>query len=112
MLSIFFFSLFFCVLHLTVSIPLPLSVHYLGCPYKVAKWNFYWPAWLNNQTFSKLVLSGAVWIHSEKEDLQLVVVYCCIFFSFFLQTFVEDIAKSKVRVSLIAGKGKQTAWVD
>lgn len=25
-------------------------------------------AWLNNQTVSRLVLSSAVWIHSEKED--------------------------------------------
>lgn len=71
MLSFFFPSPSFCVLHSTVSIPLPLSVRYLGCPYKVAKWNFYWPAWLNNQTVSRLVLSSAVWIHSEKEDLQL-----------------------------------------
>lgn len=66
----FFSSPSFCVLRLTVSIPLPLSVHYLGCPYKVAKWNFYWPSWLNNQTVSRLVLSSAVWIHSEKEDSQ------------------------------------------
>lgn len=56
------------MVHLTVSIPLPLSVRSLGCPYEVAKWNFYWPAWLNNQTVSRLVLSSAVWIRSEKED--------------------------------------------
>lgn len=80
------------MVRLTVSIPLPLSVHSLGCPYKVAKWYFYWPAWLNNQTVSRLVLSSAVWIHSEKED------YLLVFFFLFPQTFVGDIACSKVRV--------------
>lgn len=81
------------MVHLTVSIPLPLSVRSLGCPRKVAKWNFYWPAWLNNQTVSRLVLSSAVWTHSEKEDSLLPF-----FFLSFPQTFVGDIAYSKVRI--------------
>lgn len=67
------------MVHLTVSIPLPLSVGSLGCPHKVAKWNFYWPAWLNNQTVSSLVLSSAVWTHSEKEDSLLPFFFFYLF---------------------------------
>lgn len=79
------------MLHSSVSIPLPLSLRYLGCPYKVAKWNFYWPAWLNNQTVSRLVLSSAVWIHSVKENSQLLLFFSC------LLTSITDIAQCKVR---------------
>lgn len=50
-------------------------------------------AWLNNQTVSRLVLSSAVWIHSEEEDSLLVVF----FFSLLHRLFLE-IAYSKVRV--------------
>lgn len=49
-------------------------------------------AWLNNQTVSRLVLSSAVWIHSEEEDSLLVF-----FFSLLHRLFLE-IAYSKVRV--------------
>lgn len=58
----FFHSPSFCMVHLTVSIPLPLSVCSLGCPYKVAKWNFYWLGLIIKQFpgWFCLVLCGSI----------------------------------------------------